>query len=183
LHRPAPWTCDELQYKVEFAVQEIPPSAAPTGNPLQLGNQHFANSISSTTPIILSTASTDAQSFQYRLRLQGGALTPYPPTAAMRNAYSTFAPATLPYPVYWTNAPIDRVPHSASTISGTDGPYDLQFSAQSFGQLLEVRHTDTVTRDNTPPVDSITQPQAGAYSHSATPMLGYSVSNGTSEWR
>ena len=175
-----PLTCDELQYKVEFAIQEIPRAAAPTGNPLQLGNPHFANYVTASTPIILSTASTDAQSFQYRFRLQGGALTPYAATAAMRNAYSAGAPATLPYPVYWTNAPIDPVSHAASlTLSGADGPYDLQYSAQSFGQLLEPRHLQTVTLDITPPVNSLSQPQAIAYAHSAVLTLGYSVSDGT----
>ena len=175
-----PLTCDELQYKVEFVVQEIPRAAAPTGNPLQLGNPHFANYVTAATPIILSTASTDAQSFQYRFRLQGGDLTPYTPTDAMRNAYSAGAPATLPYPVYWTNAAIDPMSHAASlTLSGVDGPYDLQYSAQSFGQLLEPRHLQTVTLDTTPPVNSISQPQAIAYSHSAVLTLGYSVSDGT----
>jgi hypothetical protein len=177
----SPLTCDELQYKVEFAVQEIPPAVAPSGNPLTLGDPHFGSYLTSATPVVLSAASADAQSFQYRLRLQGSALTAYAPTDAMKNAYSNgAAPATWPYPVYWTNAPADPVSHSASfNISGADGPYDLQFSAQSFGQLLETRHTETITLDNTPPVNTVTQPQAIAYSHSATLALGYSVNDGS----
>jgi hypothetical protein len=130
--------------------------------------------------MVLSTASTDAEFFQYRFHLQGAALTPYAPTDAMRNAYSAFAPPTLPFPVYWTNAPVDPVSHSASLfLGGADGQYDLEYSAQSFGQLLEPRHAETVTLDNTPPVNSIAQPQAIAYPHSAVLTLGYSVSDGT----
>jgi hypothetical protein len=175
-----PLTCDELQYKVEFAVHELPAAAAPTGNPLQIGDPHFVNYVTSATPMVLSTASTDAEFFQYRFHLQGADLTQYTPTDAMRNAYSGSTPAALPFPVYWTNAPVDPVSHSASLfLGGSDGPYDLQYSAQSFGQLLEPRHTETVTLDNTPPVNSISQPQAIAYPHSAVLTLGYSVSDGT----
>jgi hypothetical protein len=176
----SPLTCDELQYKVEFAVQEIPAAAAPTGNPLQIGDPHFIKYVTSATPMVFSTASTDAEFFQYRFHLQGAALTPYAPTDAMRISYSAAAPPTLPFPVYWTNAPVDPVSHSAPLfLGGGDGPYDLEYSAQSFGQLLEPRHAETVTLDNTPPVNSIAQPQGIAYPHSAVLTLGYSVSDGT----
>ncbi|MBZ5659732.1 MAG: hypothetical protein LAO08_04935 [Acidobacteriia bacterium] len=173
-----PLTCDELQYKVEFAVEEIPAAAAPTGAPLHLGDPHYINYVTSAAPLVLSTTSTDAQYFQYRFHHQGAPLTAYAATGAMKNGYSVPAPPTLPFLVYWTSAPIDAGSHSVSLhLSGADGPYDLQYSAQSFGQLLEPRHTETVILDNTPPVIGIVQPQPTTYPHSAVLTLNYSLSD------
>jgi len=179
---PAPFTTQPTngeQYQVEFAVEEIPAAVAPI-SALQIGDPHYINYVSSATPLVLSTADADSEYFQYRFHLQGAAFTTYASTSAMNNAYSTVAPSTLPFPVYWTSAPIDSVSHSASLyVGGPDGPYNLQYSAQSFGQLLEPRHTETVILDNTPPAIGIVQPQATAYPHSATLTLSYSVDDGT----
>ena len=60
-----------------------------------------------------------------------------------------------------------------------DGPYDLQYSAETSAHQLEPRNTASVILDNTPPVATITQPTATQYVHSATLALGYTVSDGT----
>ena len=64
-------------------------------------------------------------------------------------------------------------------LNGADGPYFLQYSAESFGQLLESRHTATLILDNTPPVIGIVQPQATAYPHCGVLTLSYTVDDGT----
>ena len=71
---------------------------------------------------------------------------------------------------------------AANSLSGfapSDGTYDLQYSAQSFANLLEPRHTSTLILDNTPPVTTITQPAATQYVHSAILTLSYTVSDGS----
>jgi hypothetical protein len=164
-------TCDELQYSVEFTVQEVLFAPAPASAPLQIGDPHYGNYVSSATPLILSTSSGDAEGFQYRYYRQGGPLPTYP--------------STQPFPVHWTNAgfPISRGPHILQVfLSGAnqaDGLYFLQYSAQSFAQLLEPRHTMSLILDNTPPIVSIAQPQAAAYTHSAVLTLGYSANDGS----
>jgi len=60
-----------------------------------------------------------------------------------------------------------------------DGSYDLQYAAQSVWNLLEPRHTQTVTLDNTPPVATITQPTATQYTHADILTVSYLVSDGT----
>jgi hypothetical protein len=159
-----------LQYTVEFRVQEIPPAAAPTSASLGIGAPHFGQFVSSATPLTLSSTAPDAQGFQYRFHLQGGPLPIYP--------------STQPFPVHWTDAgfPISRGPHILRVfLSGTniaDGPYFLQYSAQSFAQLLEPRHTESLILDNTPPAITVVQPQATTYTHSAVLTLGYTVDDG-----
>jgi len=60
-----------------------------------------------------------------------------------------------------------------------DGSYDLQYAAQSVWNLLEPRHTQTVTLDNTSPVATITQPTATQYTHADILTVSYLVSDGT----
>lgn len=151
------------QYKVEFSVLEIPAATAPT-SALQIGNPHYNQFVSSATPLVLSTASTDAEGFQYRFHQQGGPLPTYT--------------SPLPFPVHWTSAPIDPGSHSLSLgLHGVDGPYLLQFSGETFGNLLEIRHNESLILDNTPPVISIVQPQPTTYPHSAVLTLNYSVTD------
>jgi hypothetical protein len=79
---------------------------------------------------------------------------------------------------------VDLAPgiHSAEVRVGGansgDGPYDFQYSAESFGNLLEPRHTATFILDTTPPVISIAQPQGTAYPHCGVLTLTYSVDDG-----
>ena len=153
-------------YQVGFNVQEIPGGTPPLSGPLGIGTPNFRQFVSSATPVSLSSTSPDAEGFQYRSYLQGGPL----PTYA----------STLPFPVYWTHADLPTGSQSVPVfLSGADGPYFLQYSAESFGQLLEPRHTATLTLDNTPPVISIAQPQAMAYPHSAMLTLSYTINDGT----
>lgn len=157
-----------LRYQVAFNVQETPAATAPLSGAVGIGTPNFGQFVSSATPLTLTTASADAEGFQYRSYLQGGTLPTYP-----------FLPPQ-PYPVHWTHADLSAGSQSVPVgLSGADGPYFLQYSAESFGQLLEPRHTATLTLDNTPPVISIGQPQATAYPHSAMLTLSYSVDDGT----
>jgi hypothetical protein len=161
-----------LRYQVEFNVAEVPPATPPLSAPLVVGNPSFAGSghiyISTTTPVIPQTADATVEGFQYRFHLQGASLPTY---------------ATSPFPVHWTHADLASGVHSVEVSLGGanagDGPYDFQYSAESFGNLLEHRHTSTLILDTTPPVISIVQPQATTYTHSATLTLNYSVSDGT----
>jgi hypothetical protein len=116
----------------------------------------------------VGSVAPEAQGFQYRFEGPGTTLPRY-----------DFTP-TQPFPVHWTHAALPAGSQSvALSLTGPDGPYTLQYSAQSFAQLLEPRHSQALTLDNTPPVNSIAQPQAIAYPHSAVLTLGYSVSDGT----
>jgi hypothetical protein len=160
-----------LRYEVAFSVQEIPAATAPT-SALQIGNPHYNQFVSSATPLVLSTASTDAEGFQYRFRRVSSV-----PLPIDRSPLPTFA-SPLPFPVHWTSALIDSVSHSLSLgLHGVDGPYLLQFSAETFGNLLETRHNESLILDNTPPVISIVQPQPKTYPHSAVLTLNYSVTD------
>lgn len=152
-------------------MQEVPPGAPPLSAPLVIGNPNFVGSstyITSATPMIPQTTDPNVEGFQYRFHLQGAPLPTY---------------ATMPFPLHWAHADLSPgVQSVAVTMGGAnagDGPYDFQYSAESFGNLLEPRHTTTVILDTTPPVISIVQPQATNYTHSATLTLNYSVSDGT----
>ncbi len=158
-------TNDGEQYKVEFRVQEIPAATAPSSAPLGIGRPNFGQFVSSATPLTLSTASADAEGFQYRSHLQGGPLPAFP--------------STLPFPVHWTHADLPAGSNSVAVrLKGVDGPYFFQFSAETFGNLLEPRHTAPLTLDNTPPVISIVQPQTTTYPHCGVLTLNYSISDG-----
>ena len=161
-----------LRYSVQFTVQEVAQAAPPVSAPLVIGNPSFAGNgrtyITAATPMIPQTADPNVEGFQYRFHLQGAALPTY---------------ATMPFPVHWTHADLAPDVHSVEvSIGGAnagDGPYDFQYSAQSFGELLEPRHTQMVILDTTPPVTTFVQPFAGAtYGHSDTLMLSYNVDDG-----
>ncbi len=162
-------TDDGEYYTVEFTVDEVPRPTPPASNPLQVGDPHFGSYVSSVTPFVLSSSDPDAEGFQYRFRAQGAA----PPTYA----------SALPFPVHWTRADLASGAQSLSVyISGTglaDGAYELQFSANSFANLLEPRTMATAILDNTPPVAGITSPTATQYGHSDPLPLNYSVSDGS----
>ena len=64
------------------------------------------------------------------------------------------------------------------TAFGADGPYSLQYSAQTDDGITEPRHTAHLTLDNTAPTATISQPTATNYTHSQTLMLNYNVSDG-----
>ncbi len=157
-------------YSVQFRVNEIPPATPPASSPLAIGlpsyNGPAGTYISSATPVTLSSVAPEAQGFQYRSYRQG---TPLP-----------IYPAPLQFPVHWTHADLPAGSQSVQVfLAGADGPTLLQYSAESFAQLLEPRHTATLILDNTPPVINIAQPQPMAYPHSGTLTLGYTVDDGT----
>jgi len=163
-----------IQYSVQFVVQEIPPATPPASGPLVIGLPSYAGPagtyIAAATPMIPQTADPNAEGFRYRFHLQGGPLPSYP-----------FAPPQ-PFPVHWAHADLagaNSVQVQIGSANAGDGPYDFQYSAESFGNLLEPRHTTTVILDTTPPVISISQPTATAYPHSAVLTLSYSVSDGS----
>src|SRR6266700_7638784 len=159
-------TSDGERYIVEFVVEEIPAPTPPASSPIQVGTPHFGNFVSAATPIVLSSASPDAEGFQYRSYAQGAPLPVYP--------------AGQPFPVHWTHADLTAGSQSVPvSLTGGDGPNVLQYSAESFANLLDPRHTDTtLVLDNTPPVVSIVQPQATTFTHSAVLTLNYSANDG-----
>jgi hypothetical protein len=149
-------------------VKEITPTTVPpASNPIQVGTPHFGNFITSATPVTLSSSSPDAEGFQYRSYLSGGPLPVYPfPSVA--------------FPVHWAHVDLPAGSQSVPVfLTGTDGDNLLQFSAQSFANLLEPRNTQHLRLDNTPPVINIIQPQPTTYTHNATLTLNYSADDGT----
>lgn len=156
-----------LQYRVTFSVKEITPTTVPpASNPVQLGTPQFGNFISSATPVTLSSSSPDAEGFQYRSYLSGGPLPVYP-----------FPSVT--FPVHWAHVDLPANSQSVPVfLTGTDGDNLLQFSAQSFANLLEPRNTQHLTLDNTPPVITINQPTATQYTHADTLTIDYDISDG-----
>ncbi len=86
-----------------------------------------------------------------------------------------------PFPVHWAHVDLAPGVHSAEVrVDGAnsgDGPYDFQYSAESFGNLLEPRHTTTVILDTTPPSTTIVRPAATHYVHSARLALSYAVTD------
>jgi hypothetical protein len=163
-----PLTCDELQFTVEFRVGEVVSAPAPASGALQVGDPHYNSFVSSATPFILSSSDPSAQGFQYRFHRQGDALPTY---------------STTPFPVHWTNASFAATATSVNVyLAGAgqaDGPYDLQYSANSVANLLEARHTATTILDNTPPVTTISQPTATQYTHADILTLSYTVDDGS----
>jgi hypothetical protein len=155
----------DAQYMVQFRVEEIPAPTPPLSNAVQVGAPSFGNFISSATPVTFSSASPDAEGFQYRSYVSGGQLPVFP--------------SPQPFPVHWTHVDLPAGSQSVPVfLTGTDGDNLLQFSAQSFANLLEPRNTAHLTLDNTPPVITIVQPQPTTYTHSATLTLDYSVNDG-----
>lgn len=161
-----------IRYQVEFTVQEVPQAAAPTSAPLVIGTPNFVGSgntyFTSATPMIPQTADPNVEGFQYRFHLQGADLPTY---------------ATSPFPIHWAHADLASGVHSVEVKVGAanagDGLYDFQYSAESFGNLLEPRHTATFVLDNTAPVITIAQPAAATYGRGDTLTLNYTVSDGT----
>jgi hypothetical protein len=164
-------TPDDAQYKVEFTVREVPPPTPPASQSLQIGDPHFGNYVSSSTPFILSSADANVQGFQYRFRGDGSPLPVYESNQDIK------------LDIHWTHADLPANSQSVSLfLNGAglaDGPYFFQYSAQSFANLLEPRHTQATILDNTPPVATIVQPAGAQYGHSDSLTLDYSVSDGT----
>jgi hypothetical protein len=160
-------TNDGEQYKVEFRVSEIPAPTPPLSAPLQIGEPHFNKFVTSATSLTLSPASPNTEGFQFRTYLQGGPLPTFP--------------SPLPFPVYWNHAAITPTALDSVKLflSGADGPYLLEYSAENFAQLLEPRHTASFILDNTAPVVSISSPHAILYTHSSVLTLDYLVDDGT----
>ena len=136
---------------------------------LHVGDPQYNGFVSSATPLVLSSTAVDAEGFQYRFRRPGGPLPTY---------------ASLPdfpdVPVHWTHADIPAGSQSAALqLQGIDGPYLFQWSAETFGNLLEPRHTQQLTLDSTPPVTTIGMPAATQYTHSDSFTITYSVSDGS----
>jgi hypothetical protein len=174
---PAPATTTRLddgeQYKTTFTVQELGSDTPPASDPLGVGSPQYTNAggttfVSSGTPLTLSTAYTGNVGFQYRYHRDG---TPLP------NYGSTFG-----FDQYWTSSAFAAgpltVPVALNGYDGADGPYMLQYSAQTGNGLTEPRHTAHLTLDNTPPATTINQPAVTTYTHSQTLTLDYAVSDG-----
>jgi hypothetical protein len=165
----------ELQYQVEFRVNEVPPATPPASAPLVIGPPSYSGGkgtyISATTPIVLQSDDPNTEGFQYRFHRQESNLPDYSPL-----------PAYPGVPVHW--ARVDRVPGTPAPkvylggANSGEGSYDFEYSAESFANLLEPRNTTTMILDSTPPVTTIAQPQAISYVHSATLTLNYSISDG-----
>ncbi len=171
---------DGLQYRVEFTVTPVASPVAPSSSALKVGSPSYANTVTNTvfigssTPLTVSTNSTNNVGFQYRYVRDGAA----PPTY-------TFG---LPFPFHWkwtdfANGPRQDVP-LAGDFSG-DGGYRIQYSAEANDcnnlfacGLTEPRHSTHLALDTTPPAIAISQPTATQYPHSATLTLGYSVNDG-----
>jgi hypothetical protein len=161
-----------LRYQVAFNVQETVAATPPSSAPLVIGLPNFTGPagtyFASATPMIPQTADANTEGFQYRFHHQGAPLPTY---------------ATSPFPVHWTHADLPAMAHSVEVLVGGansgDGPYDFQYSAESFGNLLEPRHTATFILDTTPPVIGIVQPQATPYPHCGVLTLNYTVNDGT----
>ena len=165
-----------IQYTADFRVEEVSIGDQPTSGDPTLGTPKYTGTggtfITSATPVTLSltNGSPAATDFQYRFHKQGAAL-------------PTFS-SNLPFPLHWTAATINNtsvaVNLNAAAGAAGDGAYDLQYSAERDWHLLEPRHTDTLTLDNTPPVTTFVQPAANAqYGHSDTLTLNYTVGDGT----
>lgn len=160
-----------IQYRTEFSTKVLPAPAPPASAPLVIGNPNYTGGagifISAGTPMIPQTADSTVEGFQYRFHRQGGPLPTY---------------ATQGFPIHWTHVDLAPGVHSAEVTVGSansgDGPYDFQYSAESFNNLLEPRHTSTVILDTTPPVTAFTQPTATQYGHSDPLVLNYNVSDG-----
>lgn len=163
-----PETKEEYQYTTAFRVEEVAPPTAPAST-LQIGSPQYNGFISSLTPLNLSSSDPSAAGFQFRFKKQGAAL----PTYA----------STQPFPVHWTGVSLPSGSQTASVyLSGSsasgDGPYDFQYSGQSSGNLLEIRHTQTLTLDTTAPVATLNQPTATQYGRGDQITLDYSVTDG-----
>ncbi len=163
-----PETETERKYTTTFKTFELPAPTPPTGT-LNIGDPHYNNFVSSATPFTLKSTDSGVQDFQYRFHPQGGRLPIY---------------SSAPFPIYWTSANLPANSQSVSVyLNGAsavgDGAYDFQYSAQSIWNLLEPRHIQTVTLDNTPPVATISQPTPTQYTHADILTLSYLVSDGT----
>ena len=167
-----PLTSCNLQYQVQFDVQEVTPTAQAPTSGLTVGDPHFNQYVSSATPLLLSSTAPDDEGFQYRFRRIG--ISP-PPHGFPLPVY----PSTLPFPVHWAHADLPAGSQSVAVqLTGADDAYLMQWSGESFGQLLESRHVQQLTLDNTPPVIAINQPTAKQYTHADTLTIDYNVSDG-----
>jgi hypothetical protein len=165
---------DGEQYTAEWTVAEVPAFVPPTTGAVSVGSPHFTSGAGTTfvtpsTPLTLSTVSTEFLGFQYRFHKLGAPLPTFPSWEA--------------FPVHWTSTDYQQGPRSAQLSLGSsgvgDGQYNLQYSAQTNVGLTEPRHTFPFSVDTTPPTIAITQPAATQYTHSATLTLDYSVSDGS----
>ena len=167
-----------LQYEVQFSVNEISPTTPPVSLPLVIGLPSYAGGagtyISASTPMIPQTADPSVEGFQYRFHKQGGALPTYG---------TVYGGTTYQFPVHWAHVDLESGSNAADVRIGSanvgDGPYEFQYSAESFGNLLEPRHFAIVVLDSTPPQITIAQPQAIQYTHSASLTLNYAADDGT----
>jgi len=158
-------TSCNLQYRVDFDVKEITPAASAPTSGLTIGSPRVGDFVSSATPLVLSSPSVDAQGFQYRFRRDGFPLPVYP--------------AAQPFPVHWASAGLPAGSQSATvTLTGGDGPGLFQWSAESFGHLLEARNAVALTLDSTAPVATIRQPAARQYAHADVLTIDFDVSDG-----
>lgn len=92
--------------------------------------------------------------------------------------YRYFPQGTTP-PVY-TPIVLDQPAANAQgsfTISGTDGPYEVDTYATDASGNDESPHVQMVSLDNTAPSITINQPTASAYPHSASITLDYSATD------
>lgn len=193
-------TC-QIQYYTQFSVQEVPGPTAPSNPALTIGTPNFAGAagtyISANTPMILATADPSTEGFQYRFYMQttGLALPTLPvyPSLPDFSGPVHWAHADLPSPIVFLGSVNANA--SGSTVgvlpvgnsvgvyvgvaNGGDGPYEFEYSAESYGNVLQPRQGASVILDTTPPVATITQPAATQYAQNSTMTLGYTVSDGT----
>ena len=87
-------------------------------------------------------------------------------------SYRAFPQGTTP-PDYTTTQSIP----AQFSLSGADGPYEVDFFATGTDGVMEAPHATIVRLDNTPPAIAIVQPAATQYAHSATLTLSYTVTD------
>jgi hypothetical protein len=166
-------TSCNLQYRVAFNVKEITPTTPAPTSGLTVGTPQFDQFVSSATPLTLSSPAVDAEGFQYRARRIG--INP-PPNGFPLPVY----PSTEPFPVHWTHADLPAGSQSvAVNLTGDDDSYSFQWSAESFGNLLDARQSMALVLDNTAPVITINQPTATQYTHADTLAIDFNVDDGS----
>ncbi|MEP7305736.1 MAG: hypothetical protein ABJA98_09480 [Acidobacteriota bacterium] len=127
----------------------LPTSTLTFGTPLFVGG-FVTSGTTLTVDATVGGARTDVASVSYR-----------------------FYPQGTPPPDYTT-----QPPPAQFTLSGSDGPYVVEFFATGTNGLVETPHSTVAILDNNPPVSTIVVPAATQYAHSDLLTLDYSVSDG-----
>ncbi len=182
----------EIQYRLSFTVQEIP-APPPLTSELLIGYPQYVNGtttyVTSATPLTITPGGTvgnsEALGAQYRWHRVG---TPLPNFGSINPGLPSPNQEAF-VPLHWLRTGFSQTNSSLNTfMTGIDGDYTLQFSAQKAaitpeGEYIRVidtepRHTVGLKMDSTPPAITVTQPTASQYVHNATLVLNYLADDG-----